>query len=350
MYGFDLRKVAPTLKRASESEGQRTYVLTLNVVAVDTNVEADRPGVAQNKETLVFKLVSDGELLTEIAKEEGGLADKLDDAVRRVADVDNKLRSMVARLPGVVRPEQFLAEQTRSNELLEQVQKAKDVSNEVFTDYSRILQEFRVNRLPKHLIDQMDEKVVGRLGGVLATDFPQVDEAYGAFHGELSASRAPPVDVAFKAQAMVTTLLTKLRDIRAGIGQGLDLKKVISQIEALIRDQTLVAESLKGIGGSFTRKLTEITVTPPGAPVNLTAGQKLVVRVPVDIGPAYNGTFTLKLEPSAGSDLKAPETVKLKEDDTEFTLEVTAGFNKGQHAIRVTPDIGPARDVRVIVK
>ena len=58
-------------------------MLTLNVVAVDTNVEADRPGIGQNKETLVFKLVSDGELLTEIAREEAGLADKLDDAIRR---------------------------------------------------------------------------------------------------------------------------------------------------------------------------------------------------------------------------------------------------------------------------
>ncbi|HKB04106.1 MAG TPA: hypothetical protein VKD90_17925 [Gemmataceae bacterium] len=350
LYAFDLRKVAPSLKRASESEGQRTYVLTLNVVAVDTNVEADRPGVAQNKETLVFKLVSDGELLTEIAKEEAGLADKLDDAIRRVADVDNKLRSMVARLPGVQRPEQFLAEQTRSNELLEQMQKAKDVSNEVFTDYSRILQEFRVNRLPKHLIDQMDEKVVGRLGGVLAIDFPQAEEAYGAFHGELGAARTPPVEVAFKAQSMITTLLTKLQDIRAGIGQGLSLKKVISELEALIRDQTLVAVSLKALGDRNTRSLTEITVVPPAAPVNMTAGQKLVVRVPVNIGAAYNGNFTLKLDPSAGSDLKVPETLKLKEDDTEFTLEVSAGFNKGQHAIRVTPDIGQAREVRVIVK
>ncbi|MBO0697223.1 MAG: hypothetical protein J2P46_02400, partial [Zavarzinella sp.] len=349
-YGLDLRKVAPTLKRASESEGQRTYVLTLNIIAVDTNVEADRPGVGQNKETFVFKLVSDGELLTEIAKEEAGLADKLDDAIRRMGDVDNKLRSMVARLPGVQRPEQFLAEQTRSNELLEQMQKAKDVSNEVFTDYSRILQEFRVNRLPKHLIDQMDEKVVGKLGGVLATDFPQTEEAYGAFHNELAASRAPTPDVAFKAQSLVTVLLNKLRDVRAGIGQGLDLKKIISQIEALIRDQTLVAVSLKGLADQSTKRLTEIVITPPAAPVSITAGSRLTVKVPVDIGAAYNGNFTLKLEPSPGSELKVPETIKLKEDDTEFALELSAAFTKGQHWVRVTPDVGPARDVRVIVK
>ena len=30
-------------------------------------------------------------------------------------------------------------------------------------------------------------------------------------------------------------------------------------------------------------------------------------------------------------------------------MEITAGFNKGQHWMRVTPDVGPAQDVRVIV-
>jgi hypothetical protein len=84
--------------------------------------------------------------------------------------------------------------------------------------------------------------------------------------------------------------------------------------------------------------------------VSVTAGQKATVRVPVDIGPLYNGTFGLKLEPSPGSDLKVPSTISLKEDDKEFTLEVTAGFNKGTHWVRVTPDVGPAQDVRVIVK
>ena len=34
----------------------------------------------------------------------------------------------------------------------------------------------------------------------------------------------------------------------------------------------------------------------------------------------------------------------------DFVLEVTAGFNKGPFSIRVAPDVGPARDVKVIVK
>lgn len=352
--GFDLKKVAGGLKRATESEAQRTYVLTLTVLAVDTNVEADRPGMAQNKEALVFKLVSDGELLTAIAQEEAGLADKLDDAIRRLADVDNKLRSMVARLPALNTPDQFVPEQTRANELLEQLSKARDVTAEVYTDYSRIVREFEANRLPPHLIEQMREKVVNKLGGVLSPDtgvnFPKTEERYGQFHAELAAARAPAPEMAFDVQTRVTALLAMLRDIRAGIGQGLDLKKAISVLEGIIRDTTLVTTSLGDLARGFTDRLTRVTVEPPPAPVSVTAGQKVTVRVPVDIGPAYNGTFALKLEPSPGSDLKVPSTVALKEDDKDFVLEITAGFNKGLHWVRVTPDVGPARDVRVIVK
>jgi hypothetical protein len=294
--------------------------------------------------------VSDGELLTEIAREEAGLADKLEDAIRRLSDVDNKLRSLVARLPGLQQPEQFLAEQTRANELSEQLTKSKDVTAEVFTDYSRILKEFRVNRLPKHLIDQMNEKVVGKLGDALANDFPATEGDYGRFHGELAASRQPAPEVVFGLQQKITVLLNKLRDIRAGIGQGLDLKKLISQVEQLIKEQLANQTILDLIRTGKERELRELTVTPPNAPVSVTAGQKATVRVPATAGPLYTGNFQLKLEPSPGSDLKVPSTITMKEDDRDFTVEITAGFNKGMHWVRVTPDVGPVRDIRILVK
>ena len=47
----------------------------------------------------------------------------------------------------------------------------------------------------------MEEKIVGKLRDVLATDFPATEEAYGQYHNELAASRAPAAEVAFNAQA-----------------------------------------------------------------------------------------------------------------------------------------------------
>jgi hypothetical protein len=354
LNAFDLRRVAGGLKRPTETEAQRTYVLTLNVVAVDTNVEADRPGVGQNKETMVFKLVSDGELLTEIAREEAGLADKLEDAIRRLADVDTKLRSMTARIPGLQTPDQFLPEQTRANELSEQLTKSRDVTAEVFTDYGRILKEFRVNRLSPNLIKDMDRLVVSRLAGALSADapinFPKAEEKYGQFQGELAANRQPGPELVFELQSRVTALLALLREIRSGIGQGLDNKKLITMLETIIKDEMTQQALIEAFGKGKTEELKQVTVTPPNAPVSVAAGQKTTVRLPARVGPLYNGTFALKLEPSPGSDLKVPPQIVMKEDDQDFQVEITAGFNKGMHWVRVTPDVGPAKDIRVLVK
>ncbi len=348
--GFDLKKVAPGLKRSTESEAQRNYILTLNVMAVDSNVEAAKPGIGQNKETMVFKLVSDGELLTEIAREEAGLADKLDDAIRRIADMDSKLRSMAIRFPSLDTPEKFVSEQTRAGEIYEQFGKGKDITAEVATDYARILLEFRANRLPDHLIHDVETKIVNKLNQVLAAEFPQTEEAYAKVHGELAASRQPTAEVAFNAQAAVAKLLAKLREIRSGIGQGLDLKKVITELEDVIKQKYVNQQILAIIEKGKQGELREVVVNPADAAVTLVAGQKLTVRVPVTIGALYNGKFSLGLEASPGSDLKIPSTITLKEDDRDFALEITAGFKKGSFSVRVTPDIGNAKDVKVIVK
>ncbi len=349
-YGFDLRKLAAGLKRASENEAQRNYLLTLNVVAIDTNVEAAKPGVGQNKEVLVFKLVGDGELLTEIAREEGGLAEKLDDAIRRTADVDNKLRSLAARLPSNMTPEQFLADQTRSNELVEQLGKAKDITGEVGTDYSRILQEFRVNRLPQHLITQMEKRIVDKLREVITADFPQTEEAYGRFHSELAQAHAPAAEVVFTAQQKVTVLLAKLREIRSGIGEGLDQKKLISQLENLIRDERSVQAGIDGWGEALKGNLRFVLSFPPNAPLTIQAGQKTTVRLPIEIGVLYNGKFTMKAEASPGSELKVNAEFKFKDEDKDISVDIEAGQAKGNFWVRMTPDIGPAKDIRVIVK
>jgi hypothetical protein len=354
LYGFDLQKVAGGLRRQSETEAQRTYVLTLNVVAVDSNVEAARPGIGQNKETMTFKLVSDAELLTEVAREESGLADKLDDAIRRLADVDNKLRSMAVRLPGLATPDQFVPEQTRANELSEQLTKSKDVTAEVFTDYSRILREYRVNRLAASLIKGLDKQVVGPLGQSLANDapisFPKVEERYGQFHGELAAGRKPADEIVVDLQSKMTALLSFLREIRSGIGQGLDAKKLIARLEEVIKQQLVNQTMIDLIKGTKDKELKELVVVPPPNPVSLTAGQKATVRVPINSGPLYTGNFVLKLEPSPGSDLKVPSQVTMKEDDRDVAIEITAGANKGMFWVRVTPDVGVAKDVRVTVK
>lgn len=347
---FDLKKVLAGLKRSSDTEIQNNYLLTVNVVAVDTNVEADRPGVAQNRETIVFRLVSDAELLTEIAREEATLADKLDDAIRRTAEVDNKFRSMAARFGGLNNPDAFIAEQTRATEIQELFGKARDILGELNADYARILLEYKANRLPQKLIDDTNNKIVKKLNEVVVTDIPQTEEAYGVVQGAVASSKVPLPENVLEVQKKLTALLFKLRDIRGGIGAGLDLKKLIESAEVLIKGVRQTQLTLTEWDRLLRGQVNELNVRVPVAPVSIVAGQKATVSVPVVVGALYEGNLTLKIEPAAGSGLMVVENVKLKDDDTEFKLEITAGFNKGLHTIRIIPDKGAARELKINVR
>jgi len=109
-----------------------------------------------------------------------------------------------------------------------------------------------------------------------------------------------------------------------------------------------VRGGIEGIEKAKGRSLVEITIPEVRTPIPVKAGGKATARIPVVIGPAYDGDFQLKFDPSPGSDLKVSAQT-LKEDDTVLVLTIEAGFNKGLHWIRITPDRGPAQDVRVTV-
>src|SRR5262249_5072296 len=90
---FDLRQQFPRLKVSDERDTQPRYQLRLWLVATDNNVETG-PSVGQSKEKFTFVVVSEFELLAEIAKEEEGLHVKLEDTVTRLKDTQLKLNQV----------------------------------------------------------------------------------------------------------------------------------------------------------------------------------------------------------------------------------------------------------------
>src|SRR5262249_7117674 len=151
----------------------------------------------------------------------------------------------------------------------EQLGKGKDVTSEVATDYARILLEFKANRLPENLIRDVENKVVNKLADVLTNDFPQTEEAYAKVHSELNASRQQPAEVPFAAQSAVAKLLAKLRDIRAGIGEGLSIKKIISDFEDQIKQRYITKQILDLIQKERGKEIREVVVHTADAPVSL---------------------------------------------------------------------------------
>ena len=196
-----------------------------------------------------------------------------------------------------------------------------------------------------------------KLNEVVTTDIPQTEEAYGTVQGAVASSRQPTPDSVFEVQKKLTALLVKLRDIRGGIGAGLDLKKAIEQLENIIKISRFTLQSIRDAIEAEVRLVRFINVRVPQSPATVEAERELTVRIPVVIGALYNGKFTLKLEPSAGSGLtvldsmsKPIDSIKLKDDDTEITIKIKAGATKGTHNVRITPDEGPVRELKVIVR
>src|SRR5581483_10023398 len=93
---FDVEKLG--LRVSDERQVQPHYRLRLWLQGVDNNVETG-PGIGESKERFTFMIISELELLAEIAKEEESLHLKLEDAVNRLKESRSKLDQVVLELP-----------------------------------------------------------------------------------------------------------------------------------------------------------------------------------------------------------------------------------------------------------
>src|SRR5207248_6534758 len=93
------------------------YRMRLWVIATDSNIE-NGPGIGQSKERFHFLIISENELLTEIAKEEEGLHVKLEDTINRLKDGRAKLDQVARELPEL-KPDEFSPMARRAEEVME---------------------------------------------------------------------------------------------------------------------------------------------------------------------------------------------------------------------------------------
>ena len=118
------------LRVTDDAQMQPRYRLRLEIAAVDGNVETG-PGTGASKEKFTIMLVSENELLGEIAKEEESLHVKLEDALNKLKEGRTKLEQVLQELP-TLKGDEFSPMTRRSEELQETVVRTWDISQEVF--------------------------------------------------------------------------------------------------------------------------------------------------------------------------------------------------------------------------
>jgi hypothetical protein len=235
---FDLRDRLPDLKVRDEQQLQPRYRLRVTVTATDNNVETG-PGVGPNKEPpFTVLVVSEAELLVEIAKEEQNLHFKLEDTVGRLRDARLRLDKVGEQLRDAdLAPEQLQTMAVRAQEIGDATTRARDVVQEVYTDYSRILRELELNRVMPRLVEKVKGEIIFPLEGVLRQEFARAEEAAEAYRKELEARRKPGDEMTKAAQQALDQLIEKLSRVMDAMGDVTTINKLITVLREIEKGQ-----------------------------------------------------------------------------------------------------------------
>jgi hypothetical protein len=246
------------LKVTDDSQLQPRYRLRLEIAAADGNVETG-PGTGTSKEKFTVQLVSENELLGEIAKEEESLHVKLEDAVNKLKEGRTKLEQVLQELP-TLKGDEFSPVTRRAEEVQEAVVRSWDVTQEVFKDYRRILKELNVNRVQVKIINKVDQSICQPLETILNQEFIRTDEAIKEFHKLLEEKRADPA-VSGKAREELDRLIDKLTRVLDAMGDLMTINKLIEQLTSLIKGQQGVTDKFKELNDKLQSDLFDSVFT-----------------------------------------------------------------------------------------
>jgi hypothetical protein len=237
--GFDLTKHLARLKERDENKPQPHYLIQMWVEASDGNVEVPTPGVGASKETFTFQVVSENELLNDIAKEEEGLRVKLEEAVAMLQDDKLKLGQVAGEMQSLAgkKPDDYKAVTQLAEDTKDDVAKSGDKVREIFVDYKRILDQMRYARVRKQITSKVETGIVEPLDQALSQEFVQAQEALDDVVASLHGANPDPktVDV---AQEKLDLLIARL-------SKALESMKAVTTINMIIEKLVKIEKSLR---------------------------------------------------------------------------------------------------------
>jgi hypothetical protein len=263
--GFDLKRYLPRLKALDPSkEPQFHYLVKLSIEAVDNNVETG-PGKGRNKAPLLFLVVSENELLGQIAIEEEVLFDRLDKADFKLRNAKTTLDEQVVKLSQTGSDYSLVG--IRVDDVRKALLDAGTAAREIHTDYRRILRELEVNRVRKSKIDDVRDKIVYPLGEIVDPNngnfytteaaveklITGLDEDVNLKKGD--ENRGSHVANARLAVQQLERLLQRLHEISIAMNEGVIESKLLELIVNIERDQRQAAQVLRRIHNSEVDKI-----------------------------------------------------------------------------------------------
>ncbi|MFO0938085.1 MAG: hypothetical protein U0798_16400 [Gemmataceae bacterium] len=347
--GFDLERFLPKLRVTDPTQDQPQYRIELNVLATDANVESG-PKTGQALEPIRLLVVSEAELLAEISKEEEGLINKLDDTIKKLKAAQAKLNDMADRLTSPAPQDDLVVSSSvRSNDITQDISKAKDQSAGILIEYKRLFREAETNRCGRNVLDRYLTSVLGPLDEVNQKQFPAAEEQHRIVNDELAANRKPVLLTLNSDKAALAELIVKLEIIRTTLGDALSIQKAQEELRKIIDRQTGIQKSAKIIRELIVEKLFAPEIKSAQT-VIVNKNSTITVKHSIDWKLYDKGEIKVNIVAPDGSGLTVPGVVTVKDDKDELVYDVKSGDKTGDFKVILTPAVGKPAEVIVTVK
>jgi hypothetical protein len=262
---FPLWKTNPNLKMTDPSRPQPRYQMQLWLEAIDNDLDSEKtkdgrpqPHLKVSEERYTFFLVSENELLTEIAKEEEQLYVKLDERYQAMLDMQNKLAQVNLDLSSSsLNADQLGAMSARTDQIQEVLEKAQNTAREVYADYARILREMKANQVSERFLERVEKTIVDPLKRIDA-NFEETRDGVANFRKALDSKEIDPSRKAGgTAKDQMLALTRALEKILASMQKMSDLNAVIKILVEIERNETTQFETIKRIYDDKVNELFE---------------------------------------------------------------------------------------------
>jgi hypothetical protein len=251
--GCDFPLFSLGLRSDDSTRTQPRYQVDVRLEAVDTDLDAPlrdgrpAPHVRGSEEKFSFVVVSENELLAEIAKEEEKLHSDMDDTYRKLQETETKLAQVVLDLSGPrVKVDELGPMSVRCEQVGEALEKAQAVVRDVAVAYARIDRELQLNQVNPKFIAKIESTVVKPLAEADPL-FDKTRDAVMAFKANLDNKELadePRIDAArlggAVAKEQMRALMTHLSGIMSSMGGIIDINrlvKILAEIDKREQEQ-----------------------------------------------------------------------------------------------------------------
>ncbi|WP_149108949.1 mitotic spindle assembly checkpoint protein MAD1 [Limnoglobus roseus] len=345
---FNLKAAIPALLEKDASKIQARYRIEMNLLATDTNYETG-PKVGQSVEPIRLLVISEAELLVEIAKDEEVQIARLDDVLKKLREAQTKLSQTAVRLRDLAPPPDILVSAgVRAQDLGQDISKARELTTAIQMEYRRLEKEARFNGIDQTQ-KRIENEILRDLNQILETAFPLTEETHKNFLTALLENRRPEESLIGKDQSDLQSLISQVQALRDKLGEAISLSKIRGELERLVTQQQQSGKILENIQKNVLERLRmPVIATIPT--VELAQGEKKTVKNPLNWLAFDGNVYKVKFEAPAGGEVKVPAEVTVADDKDVVEYELTAGNKSGEYTIKLVPSVGNPIEVRVKVK